>query len=139
MTHPQPTSRAAWPLRWLLVVLTLTGLGLLQGAHCGATHPPHLGASTDDRLGTTAHAGFAAGNDVTHGDHPGGAERPASGATTEDCDAEARTTTFTIVSAAAVHPPVTITRIGATRPRPAPPRPRPVSAATLSQLGISRI
>ncbi|MEV4282485.1 hypothetical protein [Actinoplanes xinjiangensis] len=49
MTRPhQPT--APWLLRWLLVVITLAGVGLVQSAHCadgplGAHHAGHAVAA----------------------------------------------------------------------------------------------
>ncbi|GIF06953.1 hypothetical protein [Actinoplanes siamensis] len=142
MTHPRPNSPAAWPLRWLLAVLTLAGLGLFQGAHCAdtpATHTPHVGVSRSDRPHAATHATVAARDAEAHSDglgNPGHHE--AAGASADDCDVETRTAPFT-VTAAAVHVPVAVTRVGVSRARTSAPRPRHHSTVTLSQLGVSRI
>ncbi|WP_155123420.1 MULTISPECIES: hypothetical protein [unclassified Actinoplanes] len=142
MTHLRPTSLAAVPLRWLLVVLTLCGLGLLQGAHCAdtvATHTPHRSASTGTqphaatRAAVTTVADKASTGGHTHPGHDHGVDASADG-----CDDQTRPATIT-VAAPVIHLPVAVARIGASQTRPATPRPRHYSTVTLTHIGVSRI
>jgi hypothetical protein len=129
----------AWPglLRWLTVVLTLAGLGVLQSGHCddspvAVTSQSSAGCHLEATI--VAEATTPAATDHHH-DHHGTPGRPAA---TDEC------TPLTITVAAAptvaalrTEPPLrAVAVITAFRP-PLPPG-RTVPRVALDALGVSR-
>jgi hypothetical protein len=146
VTCRQPITVRSWQ-RWLLVVLTVVGVGVWQGAHCTGQLPAALAAGTTSGSVTaaaghpategTVPAAAAASSPHEHGDthtprHP---QRPTP--TADDCQTVGATVVAAAVTTAVVVPAGTR---GISVSRPYAPRltQRPPSGMTLAHIGVSR-
>ena len=144
MTRPQPIAAQPWLLRWLLVVLTLAGLGIWQGGHCADD-------MSVERTGSSVDVSAAGSNTAVDGpvtalsaaaEHsPVGVHAPARqgdpDTTADECHALPATTAGT-AAAAGLTPAGPGIRTLAATPRPRPVEHRLLPAVLLTQLGVSR-
>jgi hypothetical protein len=138
VSRPQSQAARPWLLRWLLVVLTVTGLGVWPGGRCAdgvsAHHPAQVAAvSAADAAALATTASSAPGR---HGvDHWGPSGKP--GTTADECHIAPPTTVTTTVTTAAPLPPAEARSVAVT-PRPRPPMPCFSPGVALIHLGVSR-
>jgi hypothetical protein len=122
-------------VRWLLVVITLAGVGLVQSAHCadGATgaHDAGHSVTTGHHHGVSDHGVAATGQHVTAG-------RTAD-TTAGHCEVSAPVAEPAVRSGAVALAAMTACA-DTSAPQPAaPPIVSRASAVALTQLGLSRI
>jgi hypothetical protein len=146
VTRRQPTTVRPWQ-RWLLVVLTVVGVGAWQGAHCTGQLPAALAGGTTSGS-VTAAAGHAVSDGAApavaaasspheHGDThtPGHPQRPGPAAA--DCETVGATV-VAATAATAVAVPAGTRGISASRPCAPRLAQRPLSGMTLAHIGVSR-
>lgn len=125
MSRPQPRTARPWLSRALLVLFTLTGLGIWQGGHCGDHRPaPVTPKVVAGAAVSTHHVGFTA--------DPHCVGTPAA----DPCDIVSTTITTTTVAATSVPP--TADRVAAASPRPRCLTPCSSPGVALTRLGVSR-
>ncbi|RSM62036.1 hypothetical protein DMB66_23025 [Actinoplanes sp. ATCC 53533] len=131
MSRPQPCTAAPWLLRALLVLLTLTGLGIWQGGHCiGDTSAPQ---TTKVAALSVASATTTAMSAQHHDPHASG----MSSTTADECSSAPTIVTRTTMTATSVLPAVERTAPVASSSRPSTPRCFAPSVV-LTRLGVSR-
>jgi hypothetical protein len=148
--RPQPSTARPWQ-RWLLVVLTLAGLGVWQGGHCAAHLSTTHTAGADGRIAAAPHGHPAAGDEIhtaggghtdaapahEHGDRRTGSREHTPDSTAGDCE----TGPFTAAAAAATTVLAAPAGTRGTPPSPAcaplPAQPPP-TGVTLTRIGVSR-
>ncbi|WP_204299298.1 hypothetical protein [Actinoplanes campanulatus] len=121
-------------LRWLLTVLTLAGIGVLQAGHC----PTGTAPAAVSTIGAVAVPTAAA--EARPGSHHQSLDsgRPQDSDTAADnCHLEPAPATAATVTGAAVHPPARIGTVPVGVPAAAG-KPRLPTAATLTEIGVSR-
>ncbi|GIE36255.1 hypothetical protein Ait01nite_093000 [Actinoplanes italicus] len=126
---------APWLLRWLLVVITLAGVGLVQSAHCadgptGAHHAGHS-ATAGHHHGVSDHGVAASGQHVT-------AARTAD-TTAGHCEVSAPVAEPAVRAGAVALPAMTACADTSAPHTAVPPIASRAPAVTLTQLGVSRI
>jgi hypothetical protein len=142
VTRSQPLSARPWLLRWLLVVLTLAGLGILQGGHCADDMSVDLTASAApisaavEMRDTAAVAASPGAAEHQHGDMRTQTERNSFGSTADDCHVLPATVAGTAAAAGLSMP--TAVRTVVAGPRPGPFKQHLLLAMTLAHLGVSR-
>ena len=147
MTRPQPNAARPWLLRWLLVVLTLAGLGIWQGGHCADDMSVELTATSAHAVagvntGNTAVDGLALASSAiaeqAHRDVPPPARQGGSDTTADECRVLPATTTAGTTAAGGLTPAGPGFRTLAPAPRPQPVKQRLLPAVALVALGVSR-
>jgi hypothetical protein len=128
----QPT--APWLLRWLLIMITVAGIGLVQGTHCadgpaGAHHAGHT-AAAGHHHGVSDHGVAAAGEHLT-------AVRTAD-TTAGHCEVSAPVAEPAVRAVAVALPAMTACADTSAPGTTMPPIASRAPAVALTQLGVSR-
>jgi hypothetical protein len=146
VTRPHPPTARFGLTRWLLIVFTLAGFGLLQGGHCAGDLPGMTAmAATSGHPTSVTTVHVAVGAPATSARRPGHAHdrqvadnghRDAHNPAADDCSMVLTTAVATTVT-------VVAQLSEGTRTTPAPRHPQPhqhrsLPAVTLAQLGILR-
>jgi hypothetical protein len=123
-------------LRWLLVIVTLVGAGILQGGHCLPHTVPMANVMTVTVA--AAHPSTAGSGGHEHHDADSSvAQHPDT--TVDDCHLQPAPNIAATVTSGTVAPPIIAIRISPV-PVPVPvSKPRAPVAVALTEIGISRI
>jgi hypothetical protein len=132
MTSRPLLSASRWLRRWLLVLLTLTGLGIWQGGHCAGDMSPHQSAHT--------HASSVHSHDVPAAAAPASAgqrgdEHPGSAA---DACHELTSTPATVAAVNVAVAPLVTTHLRPNSGAAAPPYSPPARQVALTEIGVCR-